>query len=269
MTILDNLQRTALEVSKSYPDDCFIVRGLWRFDLLFCPNPHERTFSYTVVLAQCVGQGCCYTHENPVLDRELIGKDAREIVSKYTSIKIAVLDAVYSTFKKNPTSRFILDGSSIEKSAKRTKIVIEQVLDKLRHRKNVRRKPTVVNVGVVGNFIRELKKRNVEAFATDFDPTIVGEKLHGVTVDSGHKTIELVEKCDLALITGMTLSTETLDQILQTAKKHETMLIMFAETGANFAEEYCKYGVDVVISEPFPFYIFQGRSIIDVYKRTK
>jgi hypothetical protein len=43
---------------------------------------------------------------------------------------------------------------------------------------------------------------------------------------------------------------------------------MFAETGANFGEEYCRtIGVDVVVSEPFPFYIFQGVTRIEIYRR--
>jgi len=267
LTILDNLKRRALELSRKYTNEYFFIRGLWRFDLLFQPSLHERIFSYTVILAQCVGQGCCYTYENPVLDRELIGKDAREIVPKYKSLEIAILDAMYSTFEKNPTTRFVLDGSSIQKSVKRTEIVVEQVLKALKQKKCIEKRPRIVNVGAVGNFIRELRKSNTEVFATDCDPMMIGKEIHGVTVENSDKTMDFVEESDLALITGMTLSTGTLDQILKVANKYGTTVVMFAETGANFAEEYCKYGIDVVISEPFPFYIFQGRSIIDIYAR--
>jgi hypothetical protein len=43
---------------------------------------------------------------------------------------------------------------------------------------------------------------------------------------------------------------------------------MFAETGANFAREYCNYGIDLVVSEPFPFYmVSNGESLIDIYRR--
>jgi hypothetical protein len=52
------------------------------------------------------------------------------------------------------------------------------------------------------------------------------------------------------------------------AQKAGTKLLLFAETGANFGEEYCRsIGVDAVVSEPFPFYIFQGVSTIEVYRR--
>lgn len=267
MSILTHLTKTALERSKVYPDNSFRLRGLWCFDLLFQPNMNERIFSYRVVLAQCVGQGCCYTEENPILDRKLIGRDARKVHSTHRSVDIAVLDAIYSTFDKNPHMHFSLEGPSTKKSVKRTAIVINQVMNELKNRKNHGEKPSVVNVGAVGNFIEGLKRMQVKVFATDRDPMLIGKTLGGVTVESSERTVELLEDCDVGLITGMTLSTGTLDEIIATALKHKTKLVMFAETGANFAEEYCKLGVDVVISEPFPFYIFQGKSIIDIYKR--
>jgi hypothetical protein len=47
-------------------------------------------------------------------------------------------------------------------------------------------------------------------------------------------------------------------------------LLLFAETGANFGEEYCRtMGIDTVVSEPFPFYIFQGTSTIEVHRRVE
>jgi len=127
--------------------------------------------------------------------------------------------------------------------------------------------PKVVNVGAIGNFIKELRQRDIEVFATDFHSSLVGETLHGVQIEHGGGTLEYVKKCDLALVTGMTLATGTLESIIKTAGDCGTKLVMFCETGANFAEEYCKYGVDVVVSEPFPFYAFQGVSKIEVFRR--
>jgi hypothetical protein len=42
---------------------------------------------------------------------------------------------------------------------------------------------------------------------------------------------------------------------------------MFAETGAWLGREYCRsFGIDAVISEPFPFYIFEGTSTLRVHR---
>jgi outer membrane protein assembly factor BamB len=73
---------------------------------------------------------------------------------------------------------------------------------------------------------------------------------------------------DLAIVTGMTIFNDSLEEIVEVAQSRGTKLLMFCETGANFAEEYCRsIGVDTVVSELFPFYIFQGTSTIEVYRR--
>ena len=67
----------------------------------------------------------------------------------------------------------------------------------------------------------------------------------------------------------MTLATEALDDLVSTAKRFGTKTIVFAETGANFGEGYCRsIGIDVTVSEPFPFYIFQGLTTIEIYRAT-
>ncbi len=66
----------------------------------------------------------------------------------------------------------------------------------------------------------------------------------------------------------MTLTTHAAGDIVDVCREHDTKVVMFAETGANFGEEYCQtIGIDAVVSEPFPFYIFQGMSRIEIYRR--
>jgi len=266
MDIIKELRETALKKSMKYPDSSFIIRGLWRTDLLFRPNVNERTFDYTYILAQTTGQGCCYCEEgkSPILDKTLMGKDARKVKPKDIYTEIAILDAVYSVFEKNPVSSFTIEGSSIDKANQRTRIVIDEVKKELEKCGSKIKK--VVNVGAVGNFIKELRQRDIELFATDFHSNLIGKTLHGVRIEHGNKTLEYVKKSDVALVTGMVLATGTLGDIIEVAKNQGSKLVMFCETGANFAEEYCKYGVDVVISEPFPFYIFQGASTIEIFR---
>ena len=55
---------------------------------------------------------------------------------------------------------------------------------------------------------------------------------------------------------------------IEAARESDTRLLVFAETGAFFGPEYCRtVGIDTVVSEPFPFYIFQGVSRIEVHRR--
>jgi hypothetical protein len=154
---------------------------------------------------------------------------------------------------------------------------------------------TVLNVGVVGSILSILVSQkslrlppdiDVRITASDLYEGVVGTQVHGVTVEHGThgtygfagsdgaripmgvRTLELIADADMAIVTGMTLTNGTLDAILETAIKNKTALVIFAETGAHFATEYCNLGVDVVVSEPFPFYLTcDGPTRIDVYRR--
>lgn len=267
INIVERFRQIATEKAQSYHDDEFIIRGLWRIDLLFRPNINERTFNYTVVSAQTRGQGCCYCHsEDSVFLPSLIGQDARTVRPGSRSAEIAILDAVFASFPTTPTNSFVLDGYAADKAMQRTEIVINEVLQQVRDVDG--RPPQVVNVGVVGNFVKALLQHGINVKATDLEATLIGTAINGVKVEGGEHTLPLIAESDVALITGMTLATSALEDIIDTAKRSGTKLVMFAETGANFAEVYCNtLGIDVVVSEPFPFYIFQGRSIIKVYRQ--
>jgi uncharacterized protein (DUF4213/DUF364 family) len=263
--LTDDLRAIALERSRNSNDDSFVLRGLWRLALLFRPNPQERLFEYTVVVAQTLGQGSCYTEEDPPLDESVVGQDARNIRSSYSSIDIATLDAVYSVFPKRPSRSLIIEGSALDKSIQRAKIIVDEVTVQLGSSSNLEGK-RVVNIGAVGNIVAELKNRGATVYVTDRDPRLVGSVICDQEVESHETNHERIEHCDLALVTGMTLSTGTLDGIMNQCRRERKKLIVFAETGANFGEEYCRLGADAVISEPFPFYIFSCVSRVDVYR---
>jgi hypothetical protein len=260
------LRERALELMASAPDDDFRVRGIWKVELAFRPNPAERTFQYTFWIAMTRGQGCCYCTGDDPRGRELVGSDARELVKEKTCISIAALDSLYASLPREPAAVHQLSGNSIEKTKARTGIILaeaERLLAGV-----PRRCPRVVNVGVVGNVLRDLRVKGYDVCASDLERDIVGSTVHGIEIQDGTRTFDLVGQSDLAIITGMTIATDSLELIVAEAQKAGTKLLLFAETGANFGEEYCRtIGIDAVVSEPFPFYIFQGASTIEVYRK--
>ena len=260
------LRERALERMAGRPAEDFLVRGMWKVELAFRPNPAERTFQYTFWLAMTRGQGCCYCTGDDERGRELVGHDVRELVKDKTCISIAALDSLYASLERRPAASYQLVGNPIEKTDARTGIILYeagQLVSGIRSRK-----PRVVNVGLVGNVVRDLVAHGYEVRASDMEPDTVGTRVHGVLVEDGTRTYDLVADSDLAIVTGMTIATDSLELILEEARKAGTKLLIFAETGANFGEEYCRsLGVDAVVSEPFPFYIFQGVSTIEVYRK--
>jgi hypothetical protein len=262
------LRDQALKKTADFKDEDFIIRGLWKVDLAFKPNVHERTFRYWFLVSQTVGQGSCYCDKELEVDQDLIGKDAREIISEQDCYSISVLDSIYASIPRHPERVYEITGNSIEKAGKRNAILMDEVERTLALSGVDPGKSTILNVGVLGNLIKGLTDKGYSVLATDLDDEIIGKPVHGVTVEHGSKTFQLIAESDVAVITGMTLTTNAAGDIVDVCKEHGTKVVMFAETGAHFGEEYCQtIGIDAVVSEPFPFYIFQGMSRIEIYRR--
>jgi len=267
VTLLEQIAEIGRVRSKDYPDESFLIRGLWRTDLLFRPNPEERTFNYTFLLMQTVGEGACYCATIPALTEgfSLLGKDCRNIQPEYRCFQVAATDAMFSAFEKRPDETKTMTGSSAKKAVWRSRIVVDEVLRQL-ELADVKN-GCVVNVGVIGNIIKALTAEGIEVTGTDGDPTLVGTEIGGVPIFDQDKTLEYVEKCDVAVMTGMVISTDSLEGILEAAKRGGTRLVLFCETGANLCEEYVKMGIDCAIAEYFPFYIFGGTTHIDIFRK--
>jgi len=266
--VFEILVRRMHEQTASFSPDDFLMRGVWKVELGFKPNPAERTFSYTFWLAMTRGQGCCYCTGDDERGRKLVGSDARELLKEQTCISIAALDSLYASLPRSPAAVHEFEGNPVDKTPVRTGIILDEARRLLAQAGVTGRCRKVVNVGMVGNVIRALKNEGCEVMASDMEPEMVGTTVHDTLVQDGTKTFDLVRDADLAIVTGMTIATDSLGLIIEEARKHNTRLLVFAETGANFGQEYCRtLGVDTVVSEPFPFYIFQGKSRIEVYRR--
>ena len=267
MGYLSDLRELGIEKSRGMADESFVVRGIWRTDLLFKPNITERMFDYTYLLVQTVGEGACYCSTIPVIEEGyyLLGQDCREADFKYRCIEVAAIDAMFSAFEKQPDETLTMTGSSAEKALWRSRIVVGEVLRQIELGGFER--PRVVNVGVIGNIIRMLSDRDIDVVGTDEDPGLIGSEIAGAPVYGEDRTVELVAECDVAVMTGMIISTDTMEDIVDAARRTGTKLVMFCETGANLCEEYTKIGIDSAIAEPFPFYIFGGTTRIDVFRR--
>ncbi|MFC1678714.1 Rossmann-like domain-containing protein [Elusimicrobiota bacterium] len=238
-------------------------------------NPEESVFHLHYVIAQAKKQGCSYyepAREEVGLVESILGKNALCIPTSNRSIRIAALDAAYASMglQGRPAKSYLLSGPNSVKARKRAKIVCAEAMSILRKRRPKQgNKMRVLNVGVVGSFLSSLGRRSeLTVAASDYYQGIVDRRIHGVHVESGGKTLRLLPKMDLAIVTGMTLANNTLDGILRIARKHDTAIVLFAQTGSHFASEYCRMGIDVVVSEPFPFYLTcAGDTHLHVYRR--
>jgi hypothetical protein len=242
-----------------------IIQGIWNIDCLFQPNVQERIFDCNFLIAQTIHNGCAYCFRRSNTDelRNYIGKDYFKVNITYNALTVAILDSMYASAKQQPIKTYNLNSDSLSKLEKRSDIIVEEVLRFKKEKENLR----IVNIGTVGNIIHKLGKiPDIIVQSTDYDPHIVGKNMQGVTVLHGDYSVDAIRNSDVAIITGMALLSKNIKEIIKTANETGCEIILFAETGANLIDFYFSKGINTVISEPFPFYIFHGHSQIDVYR---
>lgn len=160
-------------------------------------------------------------------------------------------------------TRHTVEGTLDEKTTTRAALIVDEALALA-----TTRTARVVNIGVMGNLISQLKRHDVHIRASDFDEDLVTHGILDVPVHHGDHSPELVADSDVALICGETIANDTLSRLLEVALAHHTKVVIFAVSGCHFAAEYCRsFGADVVVSEPQPQYLFQGPSTINVFRR--
>ncbi|MCL5730944.1 MAG: DUF364 domain-containing protein [Candidatus Thermoplasmatota archaeon] len=259
--------------------DCHIS-GLWKINLMYQPKIGERIFEYEVIVCQTtLGQGASYSFEavDVKLFSQLLGKSVSEIdFNSYDNfpLKVAILDSIFSCFYPGtPALETGLSGRSSAKATSRAEIVCSEVLkiliDRIQGNRLKGKIPTVLNIGYVSRFRTVLKNLiNHRFLSTDLHPDLIGKMVDDVYVEDGNdKNEEYLKVADVAIVTGMTITTKTLTEIINSARRYDTSLVVFAETAYNLASHYINLGVDSVVCEEFPYYIFDGTSIIRVFRK--
>lgn len=258
--LLDELE---VVVARSTPDDGdLVVRGLADLALVVQPTAGERQFFYSVRLAQVNGQGCCYMEQAESIDTSLLGSPALPTQDLPRATRIAVLDAVAAEIPSKPRAAIELEGNLPDKAIARARFLASQVQQLF----DLKPGAVILNVGVVGSFLGAFQEIGMQTLATDLETAIIGETFFETTVQDASANSRLLEVADVAIVTGMTMSNGTLTEII-CDRRSNAKIVLFAETGASLAPLLIGCGVDAVLSEPFPFYVFGGRSKLEFHSR--
>lgn len=245
------------------------IKGAWNIDCIYQPTEVERKFVYQIIVAQTLAQGACYYSGPPIAPDSLVplvGSPYSFAPHASIPVDIALLDSVANSIPQDPYVELYLSGESTKKAAERARLVASEV-NRLACSLTRSRRVKVCNVGVVSLLVGELIRGGFEVTATDMDSEIIGRRLFDSTiVASGSETLGYVAECDIAVVTGMTLSNDTLPGILRTAREADTLIVMFCETASGCAPFLIGEGAACVVSEPFPFYIFDGLTHIRVHR---
>lgn len=266
------IRRRILRETASLPSEKRVIRGAWTLKIAFQPDAGERLFQYDVSIIQIEEQGAAYSFAGGADHETLktfINRDAAGCLpEKPDAAGVAILDALCGSVKARPSSSVRIEGTSREKAVSRAGIISSEV--KLIAERLKKPAARICNVGAIGNIVKALSEAGHTVSVTDLEQDIIGTDLHGSTVlDGSRHTLSAVAESDIAVVTGMTFANGALDEISSAAREAGTKIVLVAETGAwvgrRFIEEA---GVETVISEPFPYYIFSGASTINVFRRS-
>lgn len=238
------------------------IKGLWIIDFSCSPSDEERAFSNYIVVAQSEYQGCCFTSERPRVEpSDLIGDSVDDHLSSSLPLTIALVDSLFPKERGVGEEKHVLTGPPPVKSKERAEIVADVASRVVGE--TVRERESLL-IGFVKNIYLELQNRGFGVKATDFDQKVVDTEIRDSLVENGEKNPKYLREADVAVVTGMTLRTGTLESIIERCREYDTKLVVFAQTGSNLSYAYLEHGVDAVVREPFPIYDFHGRSEIYV-----
>jgi len=253
-----------------------LVRAVWKVEYaLGWQYAHTRVASDSpvlreFVLIECEGIGSC--HQEVVgpslLDHDCIGRDALGLLDFPLSYQIAALDAVAARLLPTPDDETKLLGSGAERLAVRSDIIVGEVRRVVARQCGSSHPVNVVVIGALDSVIRGLLRIDgIRVRAADANPAVVGRRFHGVVINSANETLRLVEQSDVAVVTGMVIATETYDDVIAAAKSSGSHIVMFSQTGANLIEPMRATGVNVIISESYPFcFTGVGETWLRVYR---
>ena len=247
----------------------FIATAQFHIRMNVQPSPDERMFRYALAVVQTRGSGCCYLPPAaPPPSLNVVGRDVRTIRSSSPCLELALLDAAFSALPSRPLRRTVLHGLSVSKADQRAQLICDEAEAQLPE-KGKHGRPRVAIIGLVSKFIGILKAKGFDVSATDLQQSLIGSTVAGVIIKDGKREMDAtLRDADVALVTGMTAGNGSLMPIVRAARHHGTKLVMFAETGAWLAPYFCDVvGLDAVVSEPFPYYIFNGETEINLFRK--
>jgi hypothetical protein len=198
---------------------------------------------------------------------QIIGRDSRNLDDLGLILGFCGLDAAAASISL-PAEVTTLDGLPEEKMLTRSKMVADEVI-RLANSVRILR-PSVACFGAIGSVITHLRSIGIDVTAYDLHPELIGNVLAGVTVQDGNLSpLDALKGIDVAVVTGMTVSTLTATGIMDAAKQMRVPLVFVAQSAAHLLPLICSRRAQstTVLSEQFPLYLLPGQSTIATHRR--
>jgi hypothetical protein len=224
------------------------------------------TIYYPIFIFLDGGYGFAYSDQpvdSEALQSALLNRDVREVLfSDRENLPIAVTaalcDGLYSLLRKPYVPTGYLSGTLEEKTERRARIALD----------GVPAGSQVLLLGPVLAFMKEAKKNGVTMIPFDLNESKIGTSIDGVTIersDSLEKLLEKYPQTTHVYVTGMSLVSNTIDEIIDTARKEDIHVTMFLETFGRCGKELVGRGVSRAFAEEYPFFDYPFDTPYAVY----
>jgi hypothetical protein len=246
------------------------VRAVWalngrsRIDSFDDDNRPAEPYGYALVSTDA-GLGCCYADDFLEAPPDWVGQDVRTLSPERRVWEVALVDALPNADAVAPSRELQLDGPAAVKARWRADLLKDVALSTA---SRTGAEGPIVVFGAVGAFLESLSQTGRTLFAADLHPAVIGQSWSGITVRSFDEIRPVVRPGSLLVLTGMSISNDTIDEVFALSREHNAPLIVYAQSGASFASDYINLGAECVVAERFPFYTMPGLSKISVYERS-
>lgn len=240
-----------------------IYVGQLYFSKLECIETFSDMFFYMTI---CRNGHAGFAYTNKTINENLkrfINKSVLEVFeddSLDMAIRIACADAamhIYNEYsQEKPTDIFACKGNIKEKANIRSCLLAQYISEGQQ----------VLLVGAVPEIARDVLKSTKKLRITECGQDSCGTKLYDIPIEMGvDSTLNLLEKSDIAIVTGATMTSNTIDDILEIGAKNNVDMRFYLETGTGFSDYLFKKGAKLVLAEAFPYYNMPGITKINLY----
>ena len=213
------------------------------------PGTRQKYRNYYLIVRGGEAFGACCVERGqlaPIVAEELSGQSVAELLNdERLPVRIAALDAYFGAVlphREAPFARVCMlpYGAALERARARDEAIASLL--------TLQPGQCVGLIGVVDPLVAAIQQYRANCLPCDFNMERTQDGLEVV------KDMQpVLERADVIIATGMTLSNGSFDEILATVRRRGIPLIVYAQTGSGIVPCFLGNGVNAICADPFPF----------------
>ncbi|MBB5017938.1 hypothetical protein HNQ59_001223 [Chitinivorax tropicus] len=236
------------------PETLSVVGAFWIRQSTQFPGTQQKYRNYYLLLRVGAAFGACCVERDQLdsaVAEELSGQPVSTLLKdERLAVRIAALDAYLNAVLPHrddarATPMMLPSGTPPVRAVARDEAIVGLLKLQTAQRVGL--------IGVVNPLVKAIQQQGAICLPCDFN---MAHTQDGLIVNQDMQPI--LEQADVLIVTGMTLSNGSFDQILAAARRRAIPLIVYAQTGSGIVPRFLGHGVTAISAEPFPFSQFSA-----------